>query len=241
MMECRILIVEDDLISGKILEKIIQKLGFISLGIVPNAEAAFLAIKKDLPDLVFMDIGLSGIMDGIYTAEVLSGYYNIPVIFVTSHADAATISSATKIGVGYIIKPFLEQDIMQAIEIVLHKNNNKTNSDTKEERVKLLVRKDENIIFLDFRDIYFFEAHGHKISLYTQDNMYCIRGSLDKFKKMDKAKLFLRCHKSFLVNIQKIDGLICLESYHYQIRIKDLPNLIPISRTMHKPIKQFLS
>jgi len=87
-IKLKVLIVEDDFVSGKMIEAIVTKFGHYSLGIVSTAEQAFIHVKKEKPNLIFMDINLSGEMDGIYTAELLNGYYNLYVAFISIHADS---------------------------------------------------------------------------------------------------------------------------------------------------------
>lgn len=238
-MESKILIVEDDVISGKMLQKIIQNIGYKSIGIVSIVEDALLTVKKEKPDLVLMDIELSCTMDGIHTAEIINGYYHIPVIFVTGHADIKTVNRAKNIGEGYIIKPFFEQEIKKIIKTTLNKKRNgalaaKNNT----EDTKLVVKNEDEIVFLEISQVYFFEAEGHKIYLHTKTNQYCVRGSLKKFEDMDINKQFLRCHKSYLVNMSKVEGLQCDGLYNYKIKIKGIKNSIPVSKDKVKMLKK---
>ena len=58
MKRKKVLIVEDDFVSGKMLEKILLKLGYYSMGIEASAESTLLRIMTDKPDIIFMDIEL---------------------------------------------------------------------------------------------------------------------------------------------------------------------------------------
>lgn len=237
----KILIVEDDPISGQLLEMILEKLGHKSLGIVSTAEGALLSIKNEIPELVFMDINLASQMNGIYTAELLSGYYNIPVIFVSAAIDAQTISLAGKIGIGYIVKPFTEEDIKSVldqakIDFKPLSDDNKAKLNNKE---KIKVGSKEQIMFLDLNDIYLFESEGHNIHIYTKNQKYTVRGSLAKYKKMDKDNYFIMVHKSFLVNLNKIESMVHIRP-EYSIIIKDIGKKVPLSRKKVHEIKEFL-
>ena len=70
-----------------------------------------------------MDIRIKGDMDGTDTAQILRERFNIPVIYLTAHADAATLTRA-KVAepLGYITKPFQEAELHASIEIALHKH-----------------------------------------------------------------------------------------------------------------------
>ena len=241
-MSIKILIVEDDTVCGHILQKIIINLGYISLGIVKAAENTIFSVEQDMPDIVLMDINLSGLMDGIHTAEILTGYYNIPIIFITSNADAKSISRAKQIGAGYIIKPFTDDEIKKAIANVLENDNkNKENFLEKSKDIpKILVKTGERIIFLSLYDIHVLEAQGHKVLLHTKDEIYQIRGSLKHFESLDLLKLFFRCHKSFLVQSHLIKSLKVEKNYFYKVKIGDSEILIPVSKQNVRRIKNLI-
>lgn len=238
-MKDRIVIVEDDIISAKILERIIKNLGYKNLSIVSSVEEALLSVKENNPLLVFMDIDLSSSMDGIHTAEIITGLYEIPVIFVTSHFDIKTINRAKNIGIGYITKPFFEKDIEKSISSVI--DNQKKIETVKEKEYnlfKIAVKTNDGVIFINPKEILYFEAHGHKIFIQTINDKYTIRSSLKEIIDNDKEKMFFRCHKSFLVNINKIEGLIKDDSYNYKISFKNIETLIPISKDKIKILRK---
>lgn len=231
-MDTRILIVEDDIISGKLLENIIENLGYKSLGIKLNVEDALIAVRNEKPDIVCMDIELSAKMDGIHIAELVAGSYNIPVIFVTSYSDNATINRAKQIGAGYITKPFFEKDIKDIIAATLertdHVEKEKQKKDKKNQNVA--IKEGDEIKFLNLYDIYYFEADGHKIIIRGSNVSYTMRGSLKKFKEMDDEDRFLRCHKSYLINTEKVDSLLFDKEYNYKVKLKDIGTEVPVSK-----------
>ena len=70
-----------------------------------------------------MDIRIRGDMDGTETARVLRERFNVPVVYLTAHADTSTLSRAKLAEpLGYITKPFQEAELYAAIEIALHKH-----------------------------------------------------------------------------------------------------------------------
>jgi len=236
----KILIVEDDPICGNILKKIIENLGFLSQGIVKTAEHTIFSVGRETPDLILMDINLSGLMDGVQTAEILSRYYGIPIIFITSNADSKTIFRARQIGAGYIIKPFTSGEIRQTILEVLD-SNIKMQDDiltNKNEIPKVLVRKDERLIFIPLYEIYLMEAQGHKILLHTDKCVYSFRGSLKHFESLDILKLFYRCHKGFLIQVAMIESLKIEKNYSYKIKMFNNDLLIPVSREKIQILKK---
>ena len=72
------------------------------------------------PDLALLDIHLEGKRDGIDAAAVLRQEYQIPVVFLTAYADAATLQRARSVEpFGYLVKPFTERDLHTTIQVAL--------------------------------------------------------------------------------------------------------------------------
>ena len=122
-MSARILIVEDERITAEDLRDILTDLGYTVTGSVSSGADAIARAEETRPDLALMDIRIKGDMDGTATAQILRERFNIPVVYLTAHADAATLSRA-KVAepLGYITKPFQEADLHASIEIALHKH-----------------------------------------------------------------------------------------------------------------------
>jgi len=228
-MSLNTLIVEDDLVSGQILEGIVKQLGHETVDIVPSIDLALLSVKNQTPDLIFMDIGLSGQINGIYGAELLSGYYKLPVIFVSAHADAKTISYAKKYGVGYIIKPFTAANIKAAIEPLAAKQTGQNTTKKTKNANKIKVRLDNQLFFIDPVDIICVESYAHSMTVYTKENKYTLRSSLKGLLEMDTGHQFLRVHKSYLINVNQVESLTH-ENYVYRIKLKNLDFWVPVSK-----------
>lgn len=118
----KILIVEDDDIIARVEDWRLKNLGYIVCGRATYAAEALDLVSKHKPDLVLMDINIKGDIDGIETAKMIKKGFNIPVVYVTSHSDGATLerAKATKPD-GFIIKPFEDNDLRVAIELALTK------------------------------------------------------------------------------------------------------------------------
>jgi PAS domain S-box-containing protein len=122
-MSARILIVEDERITAEDLRDILTDLGYTVTAAVSSGADAIAQAASSAPDLALMDIRIKGDMDGTATARVLRERFNIPVIYLTAHADSATVSRAKDAQpLGYITKPFQEAELHASIEIALHKH-----------------------------------------------------------------------------------------------------------------------
>lgn len=119
----KILIVEDEGIVILHIRKALENLGYTVAGIANYGDDAIVKATEIRPDLVLMDIVLKGVVDGIDAAEKIHAILNIPVIYLTAHADESTLQRAKVTEpFGYIVKPFRERDLQIAIEFALYKS-----------------------------------------------------------------------------------------------------------------------
>ncbi|MEH2322199.1 MAG: ATP-binding protein [Nostoc sp.] len=117
----RILIVEDEYILAINLQESLESMGYTVLDIADSAEGAVVKATELRPNLILMDIRLSGEMDGIQAAEEIWHNLQIPAIYVTGHSDKSTVDRATLTSpFGYILKPIKEQELYVAIQTALN-------------------------------------------------------------------------------------------------------------------------
>ena len=118
-----VFIVEDELIVAMDLQQTLREFGYDAFAIASSAEAAVIKASERCPDLVLMDIRIAGNRDGIETAEILRAQFSVPVVFLTAHADEATLNRA-KIAEphGYLVKPVKAAELRSTIEIALYRH-----------------------------------------------------------------------------------------------------------------------
>jgi two-component system, cell cycle sensor histidine kinase and response regulator CckA len=119
----RILIVEDEAVVALDLRMRLTRLGYSVIDSVGLGESALEVAERERPDLILMDIRLRGEMDGIEAAEQIRSRLLLPVVFLTAHADDATVDRARLTEpFGYILKPFEERELRTVIEMALYKH-----------------------------------------------------------------------------------------------------------------------
>jgi len=154
-MSARILIVEDERITAEDLRDILTDLGYTVTASVSSGAEAIARAEETTPDLALMDIRIKGQMDGTETARILRERFNIPVIYLTAHADTATVARAKDAEpLGYITKPFQEAELHASIEIALHKHREDLKFREKERLLASTLRAvSEGVISLDQNEI----------------------------------------------------------------------------------------
>lgn len=119
----RVLIVEDEAVVGEDLSRKITALGYDVVGLFSTGESAISAAKDLTPDLILLDLQLTGKLDGVQTAELLHRLCDAAIVVVTAHSDAETVKRAIDTGpYGYILKPFSERDLAVQLDVALHKH-----------------------------------------------------------------------------------------------------------------------
>jgi len=216
MGKIKILVVEDESIVAKDIQGSLKKLGYLVPTTVKSGELALEEIEENKPDLVLMDIMLKGQITGIEAANIIKERFGIPVIFLTAYADDNTLGKA-KITepYGYIIKPFKEKELQTTIEMALYKHDK--DSLVKKERDfyhsiienrdssdSIFVRADYRLNKINFEDIYYVEALKDYVVINTADNSYTTHTTMKEMVRILPVKGFVRIHRSFIVNINKI-------------------------------------
>ncbi|MCB0428498.1 MAG: response regulator [Flavobacteriales bacterium] len=216
MAHTSILIVEDEKIVAKDIQNSLSKLGYKITDVVSSGEEAVESARDKKPDLALVDIMLKGDMDGIEAAKQMWKELDIPVIFLTAYADESTINRAKHAEpFGYIIKPFKEIDLKTTVEIALHKYS--LDSTVRKERdiySAIISNATSDSVFIKsnsrqkrvkVEDILYVEALKDYVVVNTVTERYTIHSTMKDIQKKLPLKNFVRAHRSFIVNIDKID------------------------------------
>ncbi len=122
MSKARIMIVEDEWTVAEEIKMVLQSFEYTVTSMSSSGEEAIQNAEKDKPDLVLMDIVLEGEMDGIQAANEIRSRFNTPIIFLTAYTDEKILERASITEpFGYIVKPFVNEDLKISIEIAMYK------------------------------------------------------------------------------------------------------------------------
>ena len=114
----KVLIIEDDVLIANYIKYVLEKNEYYVTGIADTTETVADSIIVLCPDIALLDIRLSGGESGIDISGVLDKK-DIPFVYLTANSDRATMSSALKTNpIAYITKPFNEDNVIAAIELL---------------------------------------------------------------------------------------------------------------------------
>jgi diguanylate cyclase (GGDEF)-like protein/PAS domain S-box-containing protein len=138
----RILIAEDEVIIAMDIQMRLEKAGYSVTAIATSGEQAARAAVETNPDLVLMDIGLQGHLDGIAAAAQIRQTLDIPVVYLTSFSNQAILERAKLTeAYGYLLKPFEERSLLSTIEVALYKHKIDREVRQREEQFRAIVER----------------------------------------------------------------------------------------------------
>lgn len=116
MGKFRILVAEDEAIVAMDLRQKLVKLGYCVPKVIRSGEEAIESAVSLDPDLLLMDIGLAGQMDGIEAATAIRERLGINVIFLTANSDQSTANRAYATNpLAYLLKPVELEQLQSAV------------------------------------------------------------------------------------------------------------------------------
>jgi PAS domain S-box-containing protein len=119
----RILICEDELLFAENLASTLGDLGYEIVGTVMTGQRAISIVEEIQPDMILMDIGLAGEIDGVEAARCIRAQFDIPLVYLTAYAEEDVFDRAKSTGpYGYLRKPFSLIELKCTLETTLCKH-----------------------------------------------------------------------------------------------------------------------
>lgn len=243
MKAAKVLIVEDEMVLAMDLHSMLLAMGYDALEPVIGYTEALEVLEDEQPDLALLDISLGGQKDGIDLAQHIREHYHMPLIFTTSHADAATVERAVSVQPnGYLVKPFEQENLFTAIESAMANfgaaasGQATTAAQSTEQKVladSIFVRTDRLFVKVKTADILWLKSDKNYLDVVTAEKTYVVRSSFDELLSGIGNDFFVRVHKSYFVNLHKVDAI-----NHAFLQIGDAE--VPLSRNYRDEVYQLL-
>jgi DNA-binding LytR/AlgR family response regulator len=196
------LIVDDDPISLKLLQEHVLKTSFLQLiAVSENALDAAAVLRKEAVDLIFLDIEMPE-MTGLELLQTLS---NKPEIVLVTGKEEYAADAWEQDVLDYIVKPVTYPRFLRAANKALEKHG--TRNEMKTEMNKLFVRVDSKLIPVEMDKITFVEAKADYVTIHTDEKRYTIYSTMKGIESKLPEDTFIRVHRSFIINKEKIDSI----------------------------------
>jgi two-component system response regulator LytT len=214
MANVKVGIVEDEMIIAEGIAEALKQYGYMPTSPATSYTEALEMVEKENPDILLLDIQLSGKKDGIELAWKIKEDYNIPFIFLTGNSDAATVERAKKLcPPAYLVKPFNKEELYTSIEICLHKfsvsqeKNVLQKKDNYLIKDSLFIKQGQSFQKVSIEDIMYLESDNVYINIYTKQNKMLVRSTIQNYIELLSSKSFFRLHRSFAANIHHIESI----------------------------------
>lgn len=239
-----IMVVEDDMIIAADISMQLTQLGYNVSAILPKGEDALAQLQHSQPDIILMDVGLKGDLDGVDTAQEILTNYEIPVIFLTANSDPETFRRAKHTRpFAFITKPFEAIDLERSLELLVSRlETEKAEAQEGDAQTdqgsyilsdRIFIRFKERMVKVFLNDIKYIEAERAYCRVHTTDKEYLITLPLKSFSEKLAADQFLRVHRSYMVNLSKVDEL----AEEYVVIGK---KMIPVSKNYREEVARRL-
>ena len=238
MEKIKVLIVEDNGVTAMDLSELLEKNGFEVPKICVSGEDVLPWLKNNVVDIILLDKNLGGKITGIEVAQEIQTLFQIPFIYLTALADHETIKEMVKTKPSaYLNKPFKEVDLLSAIEIAIDpiKENDEPNLvDLTKNKNSFFLKNKGKFQKLYYNDILWIEADRSYTHIITKNGKITMTISLGNFLEKINNPIFLRVHRSYVVNFELIENF---DDSYVSIQGQE----IPISKNIYNKLVEKLN
>ena len=244
----KVCIIEDEPEIRKLLRMIIEKQeGFQVVSESENFASAVSDFTRYRPDVAFVDIDLNG-DSGLECAKVLTELNpKLKVIFATAHAEY--MANAFEIyAFDYLVKPFNVERVVKTLTRIKGeaKELSVNASPEAEETValpeqysdKLMIKGKEQVLFVDTKEIVFVERAENATRIVTKEEEYKVQVSLGGIEEKLNPHEFMRCHKSYIINLSMISKLEPYGRWTYVVKFKGLKETALMTAQKYEELKK---
>jgi two-component system LytT family response regulator len=231
----RVLVVDDEAPARRKVLRLLREEPAVEIaGEADSGEAAVAAIKKQHPDLVFLDVQMPG-LDGFGVIQALHAA-KIPlprVVFITAH-DRFALRAFEVHAFDYLLKPVGEERFREALRRARIQHEQSADGyasrlgamleQLQREKTlpdRLLIQEDSRSIFVAVKDISWVEADRNYVLLHCGKKTHTLRSTLDTLQNTLDAKLFVRINRGTLVKLDAIRELLPWFHGEYKVMLHD--------------------
>lgn len=235
MVDINVLIIEDTRAESDALVKVLIENNYNVVGVAVTYNEALKLFYDNTIDIVIIDVFLNGKPDGITFAETITIVPNglKPFVFLTNSKDRQIFERAklTK-PYSFLLKPFNELELLYALEMAVEKFYDQSNLLTGKSQNAvisseyLFIKKNKTLKKVRTEDISYVEVEDRYCNIITETEKFVILISLTKILEFLDPLKFIRTHRNYIVNSNKIieiilsDNLVILKG-NYNVTLSE--------------------
>ena len=239
----KVMIIEDEPQIRKLLCKIVEKQdGFEVVAEAGDFAGAVTEYTKYKADVVFADIDLNG-ESGLECVKVLLALDpKLKVVFATAHSEY--MANAFEIyAFDYLVKPFDVERVVKTLKRIRDNHYEEEKAQTGSEHLeqykeKLLIKGKEQISFVDKKDIIMVERVESVTQIITKDETYRTSIGLGEIEEKLSTKEFMRCHKSYIINLSMISKIEPYGRWTYIVKFRGIESTALITAQNYEELKK---
>lgn len=230
----KILIVDDEKLASGRIQRLLENENQNDITVFNDPLEAYKEVTKTKYDLVFLDISMPELSGLELANKILELEPNTYIVFQTAYEEFAIEAFQTG-GLGYLLKPVDEKTIKQTLEKVKHYLEKNTT-----ESKKILGKSGGTLYLIDIDDIYYIKADLDEVIVRIKETDVYVRKKIGDLDTLLKHKNFFRVHRSYLVNVDKIESMDSVEQSKLEISFKGIDEIVTSSKDGAKEFREYL-
>lgn len=199
-MQIKCVITDDEPTACEGLQRYVEKVDFLSLmAVCEDAMQLNTLLQTERPDLLFLDIEMP-YLSGL---ELLASLAHPPHVIITSAYEQYALKGYELDVTDYLLKPISFDRFLKAVNKVHNLLQQEEHSEASSDFIFL--RSDRRMHKVFFRDISVVEGLENYVCIYTDSAKLLVRSTMKRMVEALPGSLFLQVHKSYLINLEKID------------------------------------
>jgi two-component system, LytTR family, response regulator len=232
----RVLVVDDEpLARSNLLHSLRQRTDIEILGECESSAAALEIIRRDRPDLVFLDVRMPE-YDGFDILEMLGADAPPAVIFVTAYDQYALKAFETG-ALDYLLKPFTSARFARALDRAHERIAQRKQPPIYSDR--FTIKSAGRVVFLSATEVDWIEAADYYASLHVGTKTHLVRRSMNDLESDLDPVRFCRIHRSTIVNLDRVREVRFDSEAEYEVVLADGTKL-RLSRRYRKDLESRL-
>lgn len=220
MPDTRVLIVDDEPLARRVVRDLVARHeDLVVVGEAGSGVDATAAVRRLTPDLMILDVQMPD-LDGFEVLQELGPNAPPAIVLITAYDEFAVSAFDAQV-VDFVVKPFVDERFHQAIDRVRRWLQLDRGAGADRYRTRVIAWAGRRAVSLAVESIAWIEADDYYARLHVEGRSHLLRQSLQSLERELDPRLFVRIHRSALVNLGHVQG-VCRDSVgRYSVTLRD--------------------
>jgi two-component system LytT family response regulator len=228
------LIVDDEKLASSRIQRLLEAQGVEDITVINDPLEAYKQATKTKFDLIFLDISMPELSGLELANKILELEPSSYIVFQTAYEEYA-IEAFQAGGLGYLLKPVDEEAIEKTLQKVKSYLEKKTPTSK-----KLLGKSGGTLYLINLDDIFYIKADLDEVIVRIKQTDVYVRKKIGELDSLLKNKNFFRVHRSYIVNVDKIESMDSVEQSKLEITFKGIDEIVTTSKDGAKEFREYL-